>query len=293
MRWQGREQSRNVEDRRGSSGGGMRRVGGGLGIGTILLVILALVFGGDMSSVLGPLLSGGTQVSTQQQNPNTPYVGSKQEEALADMVGVVLKETEDVWQKIFREQLGRNYRPAKLVLFKGQVSSACGYAKAATGPFYCPGDQKIYIDLSFYNELSRRFGASGDFAMAYVVAHEVAHHVQNLLGITRQIDAQRGRISQSRQNQLSVKLELQADFLAGVWAHHAHKMSNFLERGDIEEAMTAAAAIGDDNIQRKSQGYVVPESFTHGTSEQRKRWLYKGLESGDINQGDTFSARSL
>lgn len=291
MRWQGREQSKNIDDRRGR-GGGMRRVGGGIGIGTIVIVLLSLLFGGDVGSLLGPLISGGSQIQAPQSQ-NTPYVGSKQEEALADMVGVVLKETEDVWHQIFREQLGRNYQPTTLVLFTDSDRSACGFAKAATGPFYCPADRKVYIDLSFYNELSRRFGASGDFAMAYVVAHEVAHHVQNLLGITRQIDAQRGRISKTRMNELSVRLELQADFLAGVWAHHAHKNTNFLERGDIEEAMRAAAAIGDDNIQRRSQGYVVPESFTHGTSEQRMRWLKKGLTTGDINQGDTFSARVL
>ena len=218
---------------------------------------------------------------------------AQQEEALADIVGVTLKETEDVWQKIFREQLGKNYEPAKLVLFTGSDRSACGFADAATGPFYCPGDRKVYIDLSFYDELSKRFGASGDFAMAYVIAHEVAHHVQNLLGITQQVDAQRGRISKTAMNDLSVRLELQADFLSGVWGHHAHKMNNILEKGDIEEAMRAAEAIGDDNIQKKSQGYVVPESFTHGTSEQRMRWLRKGLETGDINQGDTFGTRNL
>lgn len=293
MRWQGREQSKNVEDRRGG-GGGMRKVGGGIGLGTIVLIALTLLFGGDVSSLLGPLLSGGA--NTQIQAPsgsNQPYVGSEQEEALADIVGVTLKDTEVVWQKIFREQLGKNYEPAKLVLFTGSDRSACGFADAATGPFYCPGDRKVYIDLSFYDQLSKRFGASGDFAMAYVIAHEVAHHVQNLLGITQQVDAQRGRISKAAQNDLSVRLELQADFLSGVWAHHAHKMNNILERGDIEEAMRAAEAIGDDNIQKRSQGYVVPESFTHGTSQQRMSWLRKGLETGDINQGDTFSARTL
>ncbi len=292
MRWQGREQSKNVEDRRGQRGGGMTRVGGGIGIGTIILLGIALLFGGDASSILGSLLNSGMQAPTTTQT-NQPYQASEQEEALAELVGVTLKETEDVWQKIFREQLSRNYEPAKLVLFTGATQSACGVGQSATGPFYCPADRKIYIDLSFYDQLSKRFGAGGDFAMAYVVAHEVAHHVQNLLGITRQVDAQRGRISKTAQNDLSVKLELQADFLSGVWAHHAHKMNNILERGDIEEAMRAAEAIGDDNIQKKSQGYVVPESFTHGTSEQRMRWLRKGLETGDINQGDTFSARYL
>ena len=292
MRWQGREQSRNIEDRRGQRGGGMKRVGGGIGIGTILLIGLTLLLGGDASDIIGSLLQGGTQ-QTQAPTINQPYQGSPQEEALAQLVGVTLKETEDVWHKIFRNQLQQPYQEAKLVLFTGATQSACGVGRSATGPFYCPADRKIYIDLSFYDTLNKRFGAGGDFAMAYVVAHEVAHHVQNLLGITRQVDAQRGRISKTAQNDLSVRLELQADFLSGVWAHHAHKANNILERGDIEEAMRAAEAIGDDNIQKQSQGYVVPESFTHGTSEQRMRWLRKGLETGDINQGDTFGARVL
>ncbi len=293
MRWQGREQSRNVEDRRGQRGGGMKRVGGGIGIGTILLIGLTLLLGGDASDLLGSLLQGGVQQTQSPTTTNQPYQGSQQEEALAELVGVTLKETEDVWNTIFRTQLGKNYQEATLVLFTDATQSACGVGRSATGPFYCPADRKIYIDLSFYNQLSQRFGASGDFAMAYVVAHEVAHHVQNLLGITQQVDAQRGRISKTAQNDLSVRLELQADFLSGVWAHHAHKANNILERGDIEEAMRAAEAIGDDNIQKKSQGYIVPENFTHGTSEQRMRWLRKGLETGDINEGDTFGARVL
>ena len=295
MRYQGREQSKNVEDRRGQSGGGMRKIGGGIGIGTILLLVLTLVMGGDASDILGTLLqSGGSSQPVPTETTNgQPYQSNAQEEALAELVGVTLKETEDVWHGIFRNQLQRNYQEAKLVLFTDATQSACGVGRSATGPFYCPADQKIYIDLSFYNQLSQRFGASGDFAMAYVVAHEVAHHVQNLLGITRQIDAQRGRISQQEQNDLSVRLELQADFLSGVWAHHAHQANNILERGDIEEAMRAAEAIGDDNIQKQSQGYIVPENFTHGTSEQRMRWLRRGLETGDISQGDTFAARVL
>jgi len=292
MRWQGREQSKNIEDRRGQRGGGMKRVGGGIGIGTILLIGLTLLLGGDASDLLGSLLQGGVQ-QTQAPTTTQPYQGSQQEEALAELVGVTLKETEEVWNTIFRPQLGKNYQEATLVLFTDATQSACGVGRSATGPFYCPADRKIYIDLSFYNQLSQRFGAGGDFAMAYVVAHEVAHHVQNLLGITQQVDAQRGRISKTAQNDLSVRLELQADFLSGVWAHHAHKKNNILERGDIEEAMRAAEAIGDDNIQKKSQGYIVPENFTHGTSEQRMRWLRKGLETGDINEGDTFGARVL
>ena len=288
MRWQGREGSRNVEDRRGRT---MKRVGGGIGIGTILVVIMSLLMGEDPLKVIGSAMNQGQQggsVATDQ-----PYTPSAQEQELAQMVSVVLKETEDVWVEIFRDQLGKNYQPAVLVLFSGSSTSACGSAKAATGPFYCPADRKVYIDLSFYDELRRKFKAPGDFAMAYVVAHEVAHHVQNLLGITSQMDAQRGRVSKEQYIDLSVRLELQADFLSGVWANHAHRKSGFLERGDIEEAMNAAAAIGDDRIQMQSRGYTVPESFTHGTSEQRMRWLRRGLETGDVSQGDTFAARTL
>jgi len=281
MRYEGRERSRNIEDRRGRS---MKRVGGGIGIGTILLVIAAIIFGGDPAQVLSGVQQQGGQAQTQSQ----PYQASELEQELEELVAVTLRETELVWDDIFRTQLGRAYKPATLVLFSGQTMSACGAGRAATGPFYCPGDSKVYIDLSFYNELRNRFKAGGDFAMSFVVAHEVAHHVQNLLGITRQVDSQRGRISKVKQNDLSVRLELQADFLSGVWAHHAHKRNNILEKGDIEEAMNAAAAIGDDRIQMQSRGYVQPETFTHGTSEQRMTWLRKGLTTGDINQGDTF-----
>ena len=288
MKWQGRQGSRNIEDRRGRQ---MKRVGGGIGIGTVLLILLAVLSGEDPGAIFGQVMN---QTNTQAiPQSGEEYQPSQQEEILAQQVSVVLKETEDVWHKIFREQLNRPYTETVLVLFSGTDRSACGFAQAATGPFYCPADQKVYIDLSFYDQLSNRFGAGGDFAMAYVVAHEVAHHVQNLLGITRQVDVQRGRISKKAQNDLSVRLELQADFFAGVWAHHAHKMSNFLDRGDIQEAMRAANAIGDDRIQKQTQGYIVPDSFTHGTSEQRMRWLRKGIETGDINQGDTFSARYL
>ncbi|MEL6390335.1 MAG: neutral zinc metallopeptidase [Bacteroidota bacterium] len=282
MRYEGRERSRNIDDRRGKN---MKRVGGGIGIGTILLVIGAIIFGGDP----GQVLSGVQQQQSQTNGQAAPYQGTELEEELEELVAVTLRETEIVWQDIFRTQLGRNYEPATLVLFTRTDRSACGYAKSATGPFYCPADKNIYIDLSFYDELRKKFNASGDFAMAYVVAHEVAHHIQNLLGIIRQVDAQRGRLPEAEMNDLNVRLELQADFLAGVWAHHAHKRSNILERGDIEEAMNAAAAIGDDRIQMRTRGYVVPETFTHGTSEQRMTWLRKGLTTGDINQGDTFS----
>jgi predicted metalloprotease len=205
---------------------------------------------------------------------------------------VVLKETEDVWNPIFQQQLGRKYQEPILVLFDGSVRSACGAASSATGPFYCPGDNKLYIDLSFYRELSQKFGAPGDFAMAYVVAHEVAHHVQNLLGITSQVQSQNGRISQTAYNDLSVRLELQADFLSGVWARNVQQ-KGLLEEGDIEEALRCAHAIGDDRIQKQARGYVVPDSFTHGTSEQRMRWFKKGFMTGDINQGDTFNTRDL
>ncbi len=288
MRWQGREGSKNIEDRRGKT---MKRVGGGIGLGTIVVVIMAILMGDDPGQVIGNVMN--QQAQGQQAPSGEQFQPSAQEQELAQMVSVVLRETEEVWDDIFREQVGRRYEPTVLVLFSGSDKSACGYAQAATGPFYCPGDRKVYIDLSFYDELRRKFKAPGDFAMAYVVAHEVAHHVQNLLGITSQMDAQRGRVSKTQFNDLSVRLELQADFLSGVWANHAHRKTGFLERGDIEEAMNAAAAIGDDRIQMQSRGYVVPESFTHGTSEQRMRWLRKGLETGDINQGDTFGARVL
>lgn len=290
MKWEGRQGSKNVEDRRGQT---MRRVGGGIGIGTILILLVSLFLGGDTGQILGSIMGGMAQQQEQTVPSNQPYQETAKEKALSQMVSVVLKETEDVWHDIFRQQLGRNYQPTTLVLFNRATTSACGSASSATGPFYCPADRKVYIDLSFYDELNRKFKAKGDFAMAYVVAHEVAHHVQNLLGITSRMDAQRGRISKEAYNDLSVRLELQADFLAGVWAHHAHRKTQFLERGDIEEAMNAAAAIGDDRIQMQSRGYTVPESFTHGTSEQRMRWLRKGLETGDINQGDTFNTRHL
>lgn len=288
MKWEGRQGSRNIEDRRGKN---VRRVGGSLGIGAIIIAILAMFLGDDsaLSSVIADAAQGGGQTTTT----NAQYQPTAQEQELAQMVSVVLKETEDVWYEIFDQQLGRRYVPPKLVLFTEATTSACGGARSATGPFYCPADQKVYIDLSFYDELRRTFRAPGDFAMAYVVAHEVAHHVQNLLGYTRQVDAQRGRISQEKQNDLSVRLELMADFLAGVWAHHAHRKTGFLERGDIEEALNAAAAIGDDRIQMESRGYTRPETFTHGTSEQRMRWLRRGIETGDIRQGDTFQTWDL
>jgi len=222
--------------------------------------------------------------TTQTSRPTNP-----QEEELVQFVKVVLAGTEDVWNDIFR-QMGRQYREPTLQLFSDQARSACGVAGSAVGPFYCPGDEKVYIDLSFFRELERRLGAPGDFAQAYVVAHEVGHHVQHLLGTMDRVDSARGRLSEEQNSQLSVRLELQADFLAGVWAHYAQK-KGVVEPGDIEEALGAASAVGDDRLQRQSQGYVVPDSFTHGTSEQRIRWFRKGLETGDIRQGDTFAAR--
>ena len=283
MRWQGRQGSDNVEDRRGTR---TTRAAGGIGIGSILIAIVVWLLGGDGFQVLQQ--AGANQPQTQE----VQVQASAEEEELAAFVKVVLKDTEDTWNKVFPEQLGKRYEEPILVLFTGQVSSACGSASAATGPFYCPGDNKLYIDLSFYQQLKNQFKAPGDFAMAYVVAHEVGHHVQNLLGYTRQMQSQRGRISEKEYNQLSVRLELMADFLAGVWAHNQQN-NNFLQEGDIEEAMRAAHAIGDDNIQKKSRGYVVPDSFTHGTSEQRMRWFMKGYTTGDLSQGDTFSAREL
>jgi predicted metalloprotease len=288
MRWQGREKSKNVEDRRGRSGAG---TAGGLGIGAIIIVLIAsFFFDVDLSGLFDS--GAATQQYQQPTQGSRSQVGGEGDE-LGEFVAVTLKDTEDVWTKIFREDLGRNYREPTLVLFEGAVQSACGHTSSAAGPFYCPGDEKLYIDLVFYRELKTKFNAPGDFAMAYVVAHEVAHHIQRQLGITEQVQQQRGRISQEKYNDLSVRMELQADFLAGVWTHHAEKMKGILEQGDIEEALRAANAIGDDTIQKRAQGYVVPDSFTHGTSEQRVRWFMKGLETGEIAQGDTFAARTL
>ena len=283
MRWREGRQSENVEDRRGMSRGGMA-FGGGLG--GIVILLIALLLGADPRQLLEQLPSDGQAPATQSSRPTNP-----EEEELRQFVGAVLADTEDVWNDIFR-QLGRQYREPTLVVFTDQVQSACGVAGATVGPFYCPGDEKLYIDLSFYRELKTRFRAPGDFAQAYVIAHEIGHHVQHLLGTMDQVDSARRRLSEAEANQLSVRLELQADFLAGAWAHHAQKRG-VLEQGDVEEALTAASAIGDDRLQGESQGYVVPDSFTHGTSEQRISWFRKGLETGDIRQGDTFGARGL
>jgi uncharacterized protein len=273
MRWIGRQQSGNVQDRRGM--GGKMALGGG--IGGIIVVVLALVMGKN------PL-----EYINIGSSPAYEQTTSSADDEYAAFVKVVLKDTEDVWNKVFEEQLRTSYQEPVLILFSGSVASACGSATAASGPFYCPADQQVYIDLTFYDELKNRFGAPGDFAMAYVIAHEVGHHIQNLLGTAAKAQQARQSMSEREANELSVQLELQADFLAGVWAHHAQEMKNILEPGDIEEALQAANAIGDDRLQLQTQGYVVPDAFTHGTSAQRMKWFKKGYETGVVAEGDTF-----
>lgn len=282
MRWRGERQSENIEDRRGMSRGGIA-IGGGLG--SIVILIIALLLGADPRQLLEQAPVDNPSAGTQTSRPTNP-----QEEELKQFVAVVLASTEDVWTDTFR-QLGRQYRKPTLVLFDVQVSSACGQAGAAVGPFYCPGDEKLYLDFSFFRDLQSRFRAPGDFAQAYVIAHEVGHHVQKLLGTMERVNAAQRQRGEAEANDLSVRLELQADFLAGVWAHHAQR-KGLLDPGDVEEALGAASAVGDDRLQRESQGYVVPDSFTHGSSEQRIRWFRRGLETGDIRQGDTFATRS-
>jgi len=284
MRWQNERRSENVEDRRGIRPAGIA-IGGG--IGTLILVLVATYLGADPRQVLNLIQNNQKAAPNQAAVPTDPA-----EDKLADFVKVVLGETEDVWTDQFRK-MRKEYTKPTLVLFKGGVSSACGNASAAVGPFYCPGDQKVYIDLSFYQELKDRFKAPGEFAEAYVIAHEIGHHVQNLLGISDKVHSQQSRLSKEEANELSVRLELQADFLAGVWAHHLEKNRQILEAGDVDDGLRAASAIGDDALQREAQGYVVPDSFTHGTSKQRVRWFHKGLQTGDISQGDTFSAADL
>jgi uncharacterized protein len=283
MLWRDRRQSSNVEDRRGLSGG---RVAIGGGLGTIVLLIIVVLLGGDPRQFLQQLPQEETR-----SGPRAPGNTNPAEEELKKFSAVVLADTEDVWNDVFR-QMGRQYREPTLVLFADRVQSACGIAGAAVGPFYCPGDQKLYLDLAFFQELKTRFRAPGDFAQAYVIAHEVGHHVQRLLGTMDKVNAAQSRMSKEEANQLSVRLELQADFLAGVWAHYAQQ-KGIVEAGDIDEALGAASAVGDDRLQREAQGYVVPDSFTHGTSEQRARWFKRGLDTGDVKQGDTFNARDL
>ncbi|GAB3997674.1 neutral zinc metallopeptidase [Spirosoma daeguense] len=277
MRWLGGRESDNVDDRRGMGGGGML-VGGG--IGTVVIAVIVMLLGGDPSDILNR--GGQTQVTQAPAN-------QKADDEAARFTRKVLASTEDIWTKIFAERGGR-YRQPTLVMFRGVTQSGCGTASEASGPFYCPADQKLYIDLSFYDELSQRFGAPGDFAMAYVISHEVAHHVQNLLGVMQQTDQLRARMNERQYNKVSVRLELQADFFAGVWANQAQGKSFEFEPGDIEEALRAANAIGDDRIQKETRGYVVPDAFTHGSSAQRVYWFKKGLKTGDIDQGDTFNS---
>lgn len=273
MKWKGRKSSSNVEDRRGMSGG---MIGGGIGGVGIIIYLIFTLLGGDPSILTG---------NTPNQQNNT-YTGTTEEQEVADFVSVMLADTEVVWNEVFNEY-GMDYEEPTLVLFTNSVQSACGVAGSSTGPFYCPGDQSLYIDLSFYDELSEKFQAPGDFAMAYVVAHEVGHHVQYLLGTSKQVQDLRGKVAETEYNRYLKRLELQADYYAGVWAHYVQDM-DYLEEGDIEEALNAASAVGDDRIQEAAQGYVVPDSFTHGTSDQRIRWFYKGFEAGDLENGDTF-----
>lgn len=276
MRWRGERESGNIEDRRGMSGGGKVAVGGG--IGAIIVLVIGLLTGKDLSGLL-QVVDGGqnTEVATGPRQPRA-------DDSTAKFVSVVLASTEDVWNTIY-SQNNAQYQAPKLVMFDNAVESACGGASSAMGPFYCPADYKVYIDLSFCKELRDKFRAPGNFAVAYVVAHEVGHHVQNLMGISEKVQQQRGRLSEAEYNKLSVKLELQADFFAGLWAHHAQKMRGIIEVGDLESALTAANAIGDDKLQKEAQGYIVPDAFTHGTSQQRMYWFKKGFETGDLNQG--------
>lgn len=280
MRWLGNKESDNVDDRRGGGGKGLAMGGG---IGTIIIALIYLFMGGDPSQVANQLQNA---IPSQQNTTAAPR--SAEEEKLASFTKVVLGLTETVWDSIYHSQ-GSQYEKPVLVMFTDQTQSGCGAASAASGPFYCPGDKRVYIDLSFFDELAQKFQAPGEFAMAYVIAHEVGHHIQTLNGTSQKVHSARRRVSEKEYNQLSVKLELQADFLAGVWAHHANKLKNILDPGDLEAALNAANAIGDDRLQKQSKGYVVPDAFTHGTSKQRMYWFKKGFDSGDLSQGNTFA----
>jgi len=284
MRWERGRRSDNIEDRRGMRVSGRGLAGGG--IGAIVLALVAMYFGVDPSVVLN---QAGTLAPAQQEQQAT---FSPEEERLKEFMSVVLADTEDVWGTLFQGS-GQRYQQPKLVLFSGAVESACGFAEAAMGPFYCPADQKLYLDMSFFNELAQRHDAPGDFAQAYVVAHEVGHHVQTLLGVSEQVHTTRQRVGEIEGNALQVRMELQADCFSGVWAHHAHKQRQILEPGDTEEALAAAAGVGDDRLQKHARGHVVPDSFTHGSSEQRMRWFSRGLQSGNPGQCDTFKAARL
>ncbi len=280
MKWQGRRGSDNIEDRRGMSGGQMAAGGGGL---ALILLIVGWLIGGDTQQ----LLSGLAEQTTTTTQSQVPVEETAEEKALSQYVSVTLADNEQVWDMLFKDH-GMEYKKPVMVLFRNQTHSPCGNADAQSGPFYCPADEKIYLDLSFFDELTQRLGAHGDFGMAYVIAHEVGHHVQHLLGTTQEMREQQQHLSETEANKLSVALELQADFYAGVWAHYNEKLNQVLEQGDIEEALSAANAVGDDRLQQQSQGYVVPDAFTHGTSKQRMYWFKKGFQSGDLNQGNTF-----
>jgi predicted metalloprotease len=282
MRWRDGRRSRNIEDRRGRR---IARKATGGGIGIVVIALIAMYFGIDPTMILNQQSSPGVGTSTY----STSDPASAGNQQLVDFISVVLGDTEDTWHELFR-QMNKTYQEPILVLFSGAVESACGYAQAAVGPFYCPRDQKVYIDLSFYRDLKSRYQAPGDFAQAYVIAHEIGHHVQTLLGISQKVHQLRGRLNEVEANRLSVMQELQADCFAGVWAHHAQRARNILEKGDIEEALTAASSIGDDRLQKQSRGYITPDSFTHGSSEQRVRWFKQGLATGEIAQCNTFNA---
>lgn len=307
MRWRGERQSRNVEDRRGRGGGGLgglggmripggTRRGGGIGLGTIVIgLIVAWLFGINPLSLLGIVDGGspegapGGSVVSQQQGGQA---GAPAQDEMGQFVSVVLASTEDTWNAVF-SKAGARYQAPRLVLYSGSTRTACGMGDAAAGPFYCPSDQTVYVDLSFYQTLRQRFGASGDLAEAYVIAHEVGHHVQNLVGTMAKMDAARRQVGERDYNQLSIRLELQADCFAGIWTNHSQQAKGWLESGDIEEAMRAAAAVGDDNIMKRTQGMVVPDAFTHGSSEQRVRWFRIGAQTGQIEQCNTFGAERL
>jgi uncharacterized protein len=280
MRYKGRRTSSNVEDKRGWKIGRKGGIGGG--IFSIVAIILYIVLGGDPQSAF-QFLQGGNEYTETARD----YQPTEHEEELAEFVSVVLADTEDVWHKLFNAS-GLTYREPTLVIFSGEVKSACGFAEAATGPFYCPGDERIYIDLLFLEQLQEKLGAEGDFAIAYIIAHEVGHHVQNLMGTINEVHSLRQQLNQKKYNELNVRLELQADFYAGVWAHHAQRMKDILEKGDVEEAMNAAEAVGDDRIQMQTQGHVVPDAFTHGSSSQRVHWFKKGFATGNLKEGNTF-----
>jgi predicted metalloprotease len=297
MKWEGNRESDNVEDQRGGGGGGGGGFGGGrsIGIGSIVIALVASYFFGVNPMTVLSLLTGGGQpapMQQQQQPPRPPQSQSPEEARMVRFVSTVLADTEDTWDTMFRAA-GTNYVRPHLVLFSGSTQTACGTGESATGPFYCPGDQKIYIDLAFYRLMKQRFQVDGDFAQAYVIAHEVGHHVQNLMGISSKVDDARRSMSEKQANAMSVRLELQADCFAGVWAYHANEARAIIEQGDVAGALQAATAIGDDALQKQAQGYVVPDSFTHGTSAQRSKWFKRGIDAGKVADCNTFEARQL